>query len=97
MVLAGVFLMFLEVIGCPVSWHKNCLSPDNLWVGYAVNINKNTAWLPDDKAQVFGAILQQMKNGKPMSGSKVVSALGKFQWAAKAYPSLCPFLQPFYA
>ena len=97
MVLSSVFLLFLEVIGCPVSWHKNKLSPENLWVGYAVDINKNTAWLPDDKEQVFTAILSGMSKGTPMSGAKVVSALGKFQWAAKAFPLLAPFLQPLYA
>ena len=95
--MSTVFLLFMGVIGCPISWHKNALSADNLWVGYAVDINANTAWLPDSKKEDFGIILDEIMKGNTMTVKNVDSALGKFQWACKAFPWATPFLTPMYA
>ncbi|CAJ1427333.1 unnamed protein product, partial [Effrenium voratum] len=46
---AGVFLLFLSLVGCPISWHKNALGSQNLWLGYQVHMKKGTARLPKEK------------------------------------------------
>ena len=92
-----MFLLFMELIGCPLSWHKNVLNPTNSWVGYMVDINSNLAWLPEDKMSVFAGGIRHLADGKPCDHDWVESMLGRFQWACKAYPLMNPFLAPLYA
>ena len=60
---AGIFLLFLSLVRCPIAWHKNALGPQNLWLGYRVGINKGTAWLPDEKLERLQPVLQKLHLG----------------------------------
>ncbi len=92
-----VFLLFLIVIGCPVSWHKNELAPQNLWVGYEVDINTGQAGLPPEKEEPLREVMAQFERKEKMRVPEVASHVGRLAWVAKAYPPIMPFLQPLYA
>ena len=92
-----VFLLFLIVIGCPVSWHKNELAPQNLWVGYEVDINTGQAGLPPDKEEPLRGALARFGAKEKVKIPEVSTHVGKLAWVAKAYPPIMPFLQPLYA
>ena len=48
-VTSRILMLFFTLLGCPISWHKNVLHPLNRWLGYMVDINEATVWLPEDK------------------------------------------------
>ena len=73
--------------------HKNVLHPLSRWLGYMVDINEATAWLPDDKLTALLPALKKLE--ADLQGRKeVTSLLGRLQWVAKAFPS---HRQPLYA
>ena len=41
--------------------------------------------------------LQDLAEGKVLTSARIVSVLGRVQWATKACPITKPFLQPFWA
>ena len=72
--IAGIFLLFLSLVGCPISWHKNALGPQNLWLGRRVDSSKGTAWLPDDKLERLQPMLQFLLHlGEPHKAANDLS------------------------
>ena len=85
---AATLMLFLTLVGCPISWHKNVLGKENRWLGYMVDISNGSVWLP---------ALKKLEAGDLHVLKEVASLLGKLQWVAKAYPQVSPHLQPLYA
>ena len=92
-----LFLMFLMIVGCPISWQKNYLSPNNIWLGYAVDVRSGMPSLPSKKLLLVIPTLEHYVSGGCRSPKEAESDLGRLQWVAKAYPKLTPFLQPMYS
>jgi hypothetical protein len=89
--------MFLTLIGCPISWHKNALGAFNQWLGYDVDINKGLAFIPEIKRKLICPLLDKIIKGDMFDKLSLSSALGRFQWMIRAYPIATPFLQPLWA
>ena len=81
-------MLFLTLVGCPISWHKNVLGKENRWLGYMVDISNGSVWLPDDKLATLLPALKKLEAGDLHVRKEVTSLLGKLQWVAKAYPRL---------
>jgi hypothetical protein len=79
-----VFLLFLLMIGCPISWKKNRRGVENTWLGFAVNSHSGLAWLPDIKKDSVTEILTALEAGETFKAKKILEALGLLQWAATA-------------
>eukprot|EP00439_Symbiodinium_sp_Y106_P058689 s3382_g8.t1 len=39
---AATLMLFLTLVGCPISWHKNVLGKKNRWLGYMVDISNGS-------------------------------------------------------
>ena len=48
---AATLMLFLTLVGCPISWHKNVLGKKNRWLGYMVDISNGSVWLPAGRLQ----------------------------------------------
>ena len=94
---AATLMLFLTLVGCPISWHKNVLGKKNRWLGYMVDISNGSVWLPDDKLATLLPALKKLEAGDLHVRKEITSVLGKLQWVAKAYPQVSPHLQPLYA
>ena len=92
-----VFLLFLLMIGCPISWKKNKRGVENIWLGFSVNSHTGLAWLPEAKKRAVSLILEALESGELFKAKKILESLGLLQWTATAFPSIRPFLQPMYA
>eukprot|EP00439_Symbiodinium_sp_Y106_P083899 s856_g24.t1 len=91
MVGGSPLMLFLTLVGCPISWHKNVLGKENRWLGYMVDISNGSVWLPDDKLATLLPALKKLEAGDLHVRKEVTSLLGKLQWVAKAYPRLVDF------
>ncbi|CAE7604154.1 MKK3 [Symbiodinium sp. CCMP2592] len=94
---AATLMLFLTLLGCPISWHKNALGKVNRWLGYMVNISEGSVWLPEEKLAMLRPALLKLEAGELHTRKEVTSLLGKLQWVAKAYPQVSSHLQPLYA
>ncbi|CAE6925506.1 MKK3 [Symbiodinium sp. CCMP2592] len=94
---AATLMLFLTLLGCPISWHKNALGKVNRWLGYMVNISEGSVWLPEEKLAILRPALLKLEAGELHTRKEVTSLLGKLQWVAKAYPQVSSHLQPLYA
>ncbi|CAE7630983.1 MKK3 [Symbiodinium sp. CCMP2592] len=94
---AATLMLFLTLLGCPISWHKNALGKVNRWLGYMVNISEGSVWLPEEKLAILRPALLKLEAGELHTKKEVTSLLGKLQWVAKAYPQVSSHLQPLYA
>ncbi|CAE7471849.1 MKK3, partial [Symbiodinium sp. CCMP2592] len=94
---AATLMLFLTLLGCPISWHKNALGKVNRWLGYMVDISEGSVWLPEEKMTVLRPALARLESGELHTRKEITSLLGKLQWVAKAYPQVSSHLQPLYA
>eukprot|EP00435_Cladocopium_sp_Y103_P021864 s134_g5.t1 len=92
-----LLLMFLLALGCPLSWHKTCLSEVNTWLGFQVNPRGPVVDFPPDKKTVLEALLHRLMDGQTFTAKEIERALGRLNWATSAWPLSRPFLQPFWA
>ena len=91
------FLLFMDIVGCPISWQKNVLGAFNTWLGYLVDINRAIPSIPSSKLEMVLPLMENMAAGNCLTAKQVESALGRLQWMAKAFPCITPFLQPMYS
>jgi hypothetical protein len=90
-------LLFLLVVGCPLSWKKTMTGTTNIWLGYQINAATAWAQLTPKKMLIIVPILDNLISGKAHTAQSILELLGRLQWASAAYPYMRPFLQPLYA
>ena len=92
---AGVFLLFLSLVGCPISWHKNALGSQNLWLGYQVHMKKGTARLPKEKLAEAPADAGKATIGRaPHEATGDVPAWPSPMGGKSFFSTLSPHLHP---
>ena len=90
-------MLFFTLLGCPIKWHKNVLHPLNRWLGYMVDINEATVWLPEDKLTTLLPALGELEGRRPSWTEGGDVSLGQTPTVAKAFPAISSHLQPLYS
>ena len=92
--LASTLLVFLIVIGWPVSWPKLELGQDFEWIGHHVNLN--TLYVRPTEAKMYRAksFLDQIQTGTFVDLKSLLKGIGLLRFIIEVLPQLTPTLQP---
>ncbi len=97
--LAAFTILYLRLIGAPISWSKTVLGQSFTWTGYNVNTKEFEVGIPPEKMQLIAEGVCEVldtKNGKiPFESFQRLTH--RFGWWARCLPWIRPYLKKWYA
>jgi hypothetical protein len=90
-------IIFFLAVGSPLSWKKMDIGSIMIWLGFEINCLEANARLSQSRQSAVLDLLGTLQLGTAQSKKWIEKTLGVIMWVTLIFPSLRPFMQPFYA
>ena len=93
---AWLTIVFLMVLGTPLSWRKTQLGFRINWIGWQLDLDSMTVKLMDDKVSRLGEHLTELLTAKTVTEKQLQQILGMLIWFTSIAKHLRPHLSEVY-
>ena len=93
---ATLLVVLLLVLRVPMSWHKACLGPRVVWIGWSFDFSLLTATMDPEKRARLLELLRSASVAKKFPLKQLERLTGKLLWLSGLHRSLRPTLATLY-
>lgn len=89
-------IIFLMLLGTPISWNKAQMGTEIIWIGWAFNLQFYNVQMVPDKVSRLQEIIRDILSSKVVSHKMLEKVLGMLIWFTSVAKFLRPHLAPIY-